>query len=668
MKKCLATLCAVLLAFSAVLPSVSAADADVSDLLLEGAAAVSEDGYLYVGEELTGSDVAALFAGDVTVSGAGRNGYVGTGATVTAGGRTVELVVRGDLNGDGCRTVADYLLLKRAVLGISAPEGAFYQAACISGGTAPKPSDYLKMKREFLFPVKKQDYNGTKLAYIPLDDRPVNVDRVLYLAQSGDFDVLMPDDDLYSTKLDGTGTNSNGTTLGDPEGLTAWLREVDAECDYFVISLDQLLSGGLVGSRYLSNTDLSKEYAIIDYLVELCEHNTVYVFDTVMRLASTVNYNGLQQSEYDLFRAYGAEPRKILTGSELTIERIIAGYRSGPDGEEIATTLSEEQIENYFASRERKLRLIDRLLRNGGDKLAYLFIGVDDSTPGNTIQTNEISYIRTLLGEQATLFAGADELGMLGVARLANDLAPQQVTARTLYYGGGADQAADDYDIETLRENLNKHLGSIDVGVVVSAREEADLDVLVLTRSSYLQSAAASLVKKLEENIAAHIPTVVIDASTTNGEVLAREMVAAQVPLKMLLGYSSWNTVGNAIGIAVSQGIVRYDYLRFSKEVTEASDIGFIKGMTFAFVKDIAYIADDGRYIGTWLSSAQRLEQLMSGTLGGDTLLALMEGKAYIRGLDDYSTGKVRSIAVSNVRFPWNRTFELTFDIRSVLY
>lgn len=164
-----------------------AADADVSDLLLEGAAAVSEDGYLYVGEELTGSDVAALFAGDVTVSGAGRNGYVGTGATVTAGGRTVELVVRGDLNGDGCRTVADYLLLKRAVLGISAPEGAFYQAACISGGTAPKPSDYLKMKREFLFPVKKQDYNGTKLAYIPLDDRPVNVDRVLYLAQSGGF-------------------------------------------------------------------------------------------------------------------------------------------------------------------------------------------------------------------------------------------------------------------------------------------------------------------------------------------------------------------------------------------------------------------------------------------------------------------------------------------------
>ena len=70
------------------------------------------------------------------------------------------------------------------------------------------------------------------------------------------------------------------------------------------------------------------------------------------------------------------------------------------------------------------------------------------------------------------------------------------------------------------------------------------------------------------------------------------------------------------------------------------------------------------------LGSVQAVYKYESGTgyPQADTLLALMEGKAYIRGLDDYSTGKVRSIAVSNVRFPWNRTFELTFDIRSVLY
>ncbi len=536
MKKCIALLCAVLLAFGTVFTPSLLAAGDISEALLEGAAASYADGYLYVGEKLTASDVAALFDGNASVSGVGRNEYAGTGATVSVDGQTAELVVRGDLNGDGCKTASDYLLLKRAVLGLSAPEGAVGQAACVTGGSTPKPSDYLTLKKEILFPMEKQDYNGTKLAYIPLDDRPVNVDRVIYLAESGGFEVLMPDADLYSTKLDGNGTNSNGTTLGDPAALTAWLREADKECDYFVISLDQLLSGGLVGSRYLSNTDLTKEYEIIDFLVELCENNTVYVFDTVMRLASTVNYNGLQQEEYNLFRAYGAEPRATLSSSALTIENIVAGYKNGTDGSPISTSLSEEKINSYLASRERKLRLIDRLLRNGGDKLAYLFVGVDDSTPVMTIQTNEISYIRSLLGEQATLYAGTDELGMMGVARLASDLAPRQVTARTLYYGGSADKPADDYDIETLRENLEKHLGSVDVAVETTAKGDADFDILVLTRTSSAQAAVHSLVDKLQKNIDAHIPTVVIDASSGSSRVLAQQLVDEQFPQSMLLG------------------------------------------------------------------------------------------------------------------------------------
>src|SRR5699024_3224934 len=118
-----------------------------------------------------------------------------------------------------------------------------------------------------------------------------------------------------------------------------------------------------------------------------------------------------------------------------------------------------------FASRERKLRIIDRLLRNGGDTLEYLYIGVDDSTPNINIQTNDINYIKSLMGDNATLFAGTDELGMLSMARLVGDLYGQQVNACVRYFGGGADLAADGFDIETLRENLTKHLTSINVGV-----------------------------------------------------------------------------------------------------------------------------------------------------------------------------------------------------------
>lgn len=123
--------------------------------------------------------------------------------------------MRGDLNGDGCKTASDYLLLKRAVLGLSAPEGGGPGSACHRRQHA-EAVPTTDVEKEILFPMEKQDYNGTKLAYIPLDDRPVNVDRVIYLAESGGFEVLMPDADLYSTKLDGNGTTATAPPSATP--------------------------------------------------------------------------------------------------------------------------------------------------------------------------------------------------------------------------------------------------------------------------------------------------------------------------------------------------------------------------------------------------------------------------------------------------------------------
>ncbi len=57
------------------------------------------------------------------------------------------------------------------------------------------------------------------LAYVPLDNRPVNADRVIYEAESAGFTVMMPDADLYATRLDGQPLNSNGTQFGDGQKL-----------------------------------------------------------------------------------------------------------------------------------------------------------------------------------------------------------------------------------------------------------------------------------------------------------------------------------------------------------------------------------------------------------------------------------------------------------------
>ena len=53
------------------------------------------------------------------------------------------------------------------------------------------------------------------IAYVPLDDRPDNVERVVYLAESLGYTLLMPEADDYRTRLSGQPLNENGTQSGD---------------------------------------------------------------------------------------------------------------------------------------------------------------------------------------------------------------------------------------------------------------------------------------------------------------------------------------------------------------------------------------------------------------------------------------------------------------------
>ncbi|OGO87694.1 MAG: hypothetical protein A2Y15_06835 [Clostridiales bacterium GWF2_36_10] len=577
--------------------------------------------------------------------------YVGTGDKIKLmNGSTVvdelTVVVAGDTNGDGQVGALDYLRIKRAVLGTFTLEKEYLLSALVSGNTKPNAKDYLFVKRHFLgtfnlYGGGTMDYNGTKIAYIPIDDRPVNVDRVIYLAESAGYELLMPKKDYYATKLDGNGTNTNGTKYGNREELLKWLKAVDAECDYFVISLDQMLSGGLVNSRIQNNTDLSYEYEIIDYLLQLNENNKVYFFDTVIRLASTVNYNGYGMEEYNILRNYGAVERKILTGNDLTIKKIIDGYKYNKSGVEISSSLSSSEIDSYLAARARKLKIIDYFLEEGKDILNYCYIGVDDSSPKNTIQTNEIAYITNRLNENGVLSAACDELGMMGIARLTADLYKSKVKVSVTYFGGSENEAADSYDIGNLKSTVDIHLNSLNT--VITNSNDAELNILILTKPKSLSIAEYSnmLLDTAEYNLENKRPTVIIDASSNLG-TLQFLMAERKIQLSSLLGYSSWNTVGNAIGIALSQGVTRYIFLKCNLDVTNDSNISFLKNITFAYVKDINY---------------------KIGNVSTSKLLSLINSSEIITSVNIYKTKNIGTVSVSGYRFPWNRSFEATFDI-----
>lgn len=65
------------------------------------------------------------------------------------------------------------------------------------------------------------------IAYVPLDDRTDNMEDVVYLAEASGYQLVLPDGDIYCTKLDGQEPNRNGTQYGDREALMTWVREMD---------------------------------------------------------------------------------------------------------------------------------------------------------------------------------------------------------------------------------------------------------------------------------------------------------------------------------------------------------------------------------------------------------------------------------------------------------
>ena len=203
----------------------------------------------------------------------------------------------------------------------SAEDGAVLlrpQALAVRAQTAAILARFCRSLQKQEHAMPRADYftaRGTTVLYLPLDTRPVNDLRVEALADSTGMNVLLPPEDLYATRLDGQTTNANGTQYGDTHALLQWVLDNEDACDVLIVSMDQLLSGGLVNSRWEDGTDLTWEKDAIDTLSQIAARKPVYVFDTVMRLATTAGYQGLDSEAYRLFRSYGMAERGELLGA-----------------------------------------------------------------------------------------------------------------------------------------------------------------------------------------------------------------------------------------------------------------------------------------------------------------------------------------------------------------
>ncbi len=540
------------------------------------------------------------------------------------------------------------------------------------------------------------------IAYVPLDDRTDNMEDVVYLAEASGYRIVMPEGDVYCTKLDGQKPNKNGTQYGDREALMEWVKEMDAQgCDLFLMSLDQLFSGGLVHSRYTRGEDLvfddgrtmSEMEAFDEYILALTEDpkNRVYLFDSVVRLASTVAYEGFGIDEYYALREYGMVARPALTGDELTLENVFANYPYAADGVTLAEdaladntyahVLTEELIADYNAVRVRKLTLLDHVMTaiKGQDNM-HLIIGIDDSSNTENIQYNELHYIEKQLGEGTTLMAGLDSLARLLVGRIAQESYDYEVKASVRYIGGTQMIPSSEFDLYTLEEVVDLHMELFKAQRVSEA--EAELQLVVMTApddESKAQEYCEELVSLLEYNVEHNIPTAFIEASNNAYGFDLEQMLLARVDFARLMSFAGKYDQANVTGAGFAMGFSRYLYLRCCEDKTAEADLAQVKqiansmALTYGYTLHTRYplnlyvmeLGYDYNNILTGSRDGRLIQDGLEQLFFGECVRfsEALEGCRVVSSLAPWNEKAVSNVSFSEVYMPWNRTFEISFTI-----
>ena len=559
------------------------------------------------------------------------------------------------------------------------------------------------LQRRF-HPERFRDWSRV-IAYIPLDDRPDNLEDVLYLAEASGWEIVMPPRDWFRTALDGQPRNENGQPYGNREALFQWAKDMGRDgCHTFLFSLDQLFSGGLVNSRSVRETwplAFSKRSAMDEldafrkYILPLAKNprNRLYLFDSLARLSPTVGYLGIGEREYYALREYGMVPRPVAPQKDFTLEAVFSRYAYAADGvspaenrlekERFRDALTPDLIETYLGVRRRKLTLTDEILTaiEPFDNV-QLLIGVDDSSNRDNIQYNELRYLRSRIGSDVSsgiaIMAGLDSLARMFVGRIAQETHDYRVRASVRYVGGAEEKHSSEFDLYTLEEVVKLHLDFFRAEQVPES--QAELQFLVMTAPDSPERAAEyveELLSALEKNLRRHIPTVLNEASNdAYGDLLEQELLK-RIPFGELVAYAGKYDQANVTGAAFAMGFSRYLYLRCDAPAPRA-DSAHAQQLANSMALT-EYILHARAPLNAYLQSLN----VDTGNIPPDTpyrtqiqrklselfepecrkVRENLEGSGLLSGLSPWRTRPIRKLSIRDYQFPWSRTFELTFAV-----
>jgi hypothetical protein len=492
------------------------------------------------------------------------------------------------------------------------------------------------------------------IAFVPLDDRPVTYQLPVMLGQIAGQRVVTPPRTLIGSYLQ----------QGDPDGLARWLRsDATEDVSALVASTDMVAYGGLVASR-VPGVSLDDAVARLRELAAVkAAHGVPFVgvFATIMRLAPTgVPRLGAASAYYatgatvDAIQAYANLPDPPVTAADV----LKAAH--------LRAQIGSVTLDAYLTTRRRNLTVDQwalQLAAEGG--FDRIVLGQDDAGPVGLhlkdVAALQRSARRFRLGEHASIEPGADELGMVMLARVFARNAGWQPTVGVTYSRPDGGAVVDHLEFTPIDATIGQIIGAC--GARRSANgADIELFVRVAGTSDPEESAFEDAIARA---VAGGRSVAVADLSFLEGgpgpeqRRLTEALIARGIAGK-IDAFASWNTDANTVGTALPEAIAAGAGRRTASYDARAH----AQFMLDRYVDDYAF----HQFVRPQLNDELRARGIDTTLLlpevareaGDDNRAALwpqaldLRSKIYPQYRD----------AGLTITLPWDRTFEARIDVR----
>ena len=455
----------------------------------------------------------------------------------------------------------------------------------------------------------------------------------------------------------------------DRDALAEWLRRVAATANGLVLSLDMLVYGGLVPSRFIEGdaASLIVRLVLLREIKSAHPDKPIYAFTATMRLSN----NNVNEEEKTYWDVYG---ERIWRWSFLTDRATVSQTATDQHAAYIAEQAVPENIRmDYLATRKRNFAVtvaaldlvqagvIDRLILPQDDTAEYGF---------NIAERRQLQSIVTARGlrDKVAIYAGADEVAHTLCARMVHQCSAAAVCRFYLSYSDPANvsQLRARYEDRPIVDSLSAQIAAAG-GMIVDSPDVADIYLLVHTSGvmqgdwamreslpvqmqtspTWLTGAKAAMVR------GQHVALVDL-AYANGGDPVVIDALKDVFDLRELMAYAGWNTASNSIGNLVAQCVLQRVTANAKKQTGQKNQ----RVLCLRLLEDYLYQSVWRQHIRDALSVAGKCEHDMTA----DELQAFVAAK-FIPAANDWLVREKFDFRVTHIELPWQRTFEIDIQL-----